>query len=521
MTSPEFATVTGPAYDNRGPLSPMPGEVRFAPVRLDERTAPVHSGAVRTVRARFDRQGDLLHGAPPRPVELWPGVWRVTLPDGESWEARVEAGETVTLAGLRGFVPGPAEVVQTVAVRGVVVESLPAGADPVASWASDTLTLRLPEPPAGQAGRGIASVTGADGVATVTYTDGATDTFALPRAEDGHTPVLDWDGTRLTVDGIPGPDLRGPAPSVEWDGDRLVVDGASSPPLTSTVPGPAPVVQWQGDRLSVGGELGPPLTSTEPGPTTTLSIGTVQTGEAAAASITGDAPEQTLSLTLPRGERGPTGALITAAPGGITSAGRPDIPNTIPDPDVRTQANAAPSGTLFISTDGPQGAWVWQRRGTAWVVIDGDTGWRDCSTDITHPSTPEAQDFFFLRRMGGVVYAQYTPLSHNGVGLPSGKYGWAAPPGFAHFTEQHSGRRMMGAHFSTLYMRDFPAGGYAENPTNAAPRGLFGINIDNQDRNFSRAPFFLSKQPGNTGGGMISYPTDEDWPATLPGTPTT
>jgi hypothetical protein len=38
-----------------------------------------------------------------------------------------------------------------------------------------------------------------------------------------------------------------------------------------------------------------------PGPANSLSIGTVTTGPAAAATITGDAPTQTLDLTLPRG----------------------------------------------------------------------------------------------------------------------------------------------------------------------------------------------------------------------------
>ncbi len=46
----------------------------------------------------------------------------------------------------------------------------------------------------------------------------------------------------------------------------------------------------------------------EPGPANTLTIGTVEGGEAAAASITGDSPHQTLNLTLPIGPKGDTGA---------------------------------------------------------------------------------------------------------------------------------------------------------------------------------------------------------------------
>lgn len=49
----------------------------------------------------------------------------------------------------------------------------------------------------------------------------------------------------------------------------------------------------------------------ETGATNSLSIGTVTTGEAgsqASATITGDAPNQTLNLTIPKGDKGDTGA---------------------------------------------------------------------------------------------------------------------------------------------------------------------------------------------------------------------
>ena len=38
-----------------------------------------------------------------------------------------------------------------------------------------------------------------------------------------------------------------------------------------------------------------------------LTIGTVETGEEASASITGNPPKQELNLVLPRGEQGPQG----------------------------------------------------------------------------------------------------------------------------------------------------------------------------------------------------------------------
>ena len=56
--------------------------------------------------------------------------------------------------------------------------------------------------------------------------------------------------------------------------------------------------------LPAKGEKGDPG---EPGPANTLSIGTVQKGSTAAATITGTAPNQTLNLTLPKGDKGDTG----------------------------------------------------------------------------------------------------------------------------------------------------------------------------------------------------------------------
>ena len=40
------------------------------------------------------------------------------------------------------------------------------------------------------------------------------------------------------------------------------------------------------------------------GPANTLSIGTVEKGDEASATITGEAPNQTLNLVLPKGDQG-------------------------------------------------------------------------------------------------------------------------------------------------------------------------------------------------------------------------
>ncbi|WP_297742060.1 hypothetical protein [uncultured Tessaracoccus sp.] len=56
----------------------------------------------------------------------------------------------------------------------------------------------------------------------------------------GPAPVITWQGTKIVVDGKPGPDLRGmvgktgpqgPAPVITWQGTKIVVDGKPGPDL--------------------------------------------------------------------------------------------------------------------------------------------------------------------------------------------------------------------------------------------------------------------------------------------------
>ena len=110
-----------------------------------------------------------------------------------------------------------------------------------------------------------------------------------------------------------------------------------------------------------------------PGPPNSLAIGTVTTGapgSAAAASVTGTAPSQTLNLTIPTGATGAVSAWEYYA------AGRPDVVGTL-DAAALAWRNAAPSGSTFYSTDGPQGAWVWRKRGATWVCVEDDAAVTD------------------------------------------------------------------------------------------------------------------------------------------------
>lgn len=77
------------------------------------------------------------------------------------------------------------------------------------------------------------------------------------RGPVGPAPTVTWDGTRMVVDGKPGPDLKGvpgPLPTITWDGARLIVDGQPGPDLQ----GP------KGDRGSTGPAVNPSWTTYTP-----------------------------------------------------------------------------------------------------------------------------------------------------------------------------------------------------------------------------------------------------------------
>ena len=297
-------------------------------------------------------------------------------------------------------------------------EDLPSAVDLVAR--AEALVARIESGEfRGEAGRGVASITAEGETATVRYTDGSVSTLTLPSGpagepgrdgvdgkpgadgrdgqdgQDGRTPALSWQGTALAVDGVPGPDLRGPAGK---DG-RAGVDGSAG---RDGAPGPAP----------------------------SIKIGTVTSGITPSATITGTSPDLTLGLVLPKGDRGDKGE--TGAPGVVSSAssyvlvgpGRPDTPSTtagvIPSPDT------TPVGAEYRSTDGANvGAWTWRKRpGNVWAVVDGDTGWRRLDGSTTYPPTSDARGFLARRTSQGVAYQWQTYLNSGVV------QGWKVPSGF-------------------------------------------------------------------------------------------
>ena len=300
-------------------------------------------------------------------------------------------------------------------------EDLPSAVDLVAR--AEALVSRLESGEfTGAAGRGVASITAEGETATVRYTDGSVSTLPLPRGPegapgrdgaDGHTPSLSWQGSALAVDGVPGPDLRGPAGKDGADGE----DGA---------PGPAP----------------------------SIKIGAVTSGSTPSATIKGTSPDLTLGLVLPKGDRGDRGE--TGAPGVVSSAssyvivgpGRPDQPATT----AGTITGAEPVGAEYRSTDGAQvGAYVWMKRpGGKWEVTVGDTGWRKIvSAELT-------SGFIFMRRthigvrvtLRGGAWDTFSPTRHvvggaGGLVLTTMPVGWqATAPQVALYT--HAGSYAIG-----------------------------------------------------------------------------
>ncbi|MCQ9367343.1 hypothetical protein NQ036_03660 [Brevibacterium sp. 91QC2O2] len=55
--------------------------------------------------------------------------------------------------------------------------------------------------------------------------------------DDGHSPVITFDGTKIVVDGTAGPDLKGKpgdagkSPKVTMNGTKIVIDGVEGPDL--------------------------------------------------------------------------------------------------------------------------------------------------------------------------------------------------------------------------------------------------------------------------------------------------
>lgn len=106
--------------------------------------------------------------------------------------------------------------------------------------------------------------------------------------------------------GIQGP--KGEQGEKGEKGDSFIYDDFT-PEQLEALRGPQGIVGPQGIQGLKGdiGKTGPQGPQGEVGPTNSLSIGNVTKGNEASATITGQAPNQTLNLVLPKGDKGEAG----------------------------------------------------------------------------------------------------------------------------------------------------------------------------------------------------------------------
>ena len=303
--------------------------------------------------------------------------------------------------------------------------------------------------------------------------------------------VLGWDGSALVwTDGGTGEGSQGPAGTVTVG---TVTTGAAGSQATVTNTGtPSAAVL---DFTIPRGSPGTPG-STPANPEFTATASTLAAGSSATASVTGTYPALNLALGIPRGADG-TGGGGSALQ--IVAAGRPDITSTM---DAATQAavSAATVGTEFVSTSGDQGAWVWRRRTTGWVCVDGDTGVRA----LLRPGS--STDALMLRRIGATVSCTMGTI--DGRNLSGWSWGITIS-GFNTVTDAHHG-----------FIPDaaIPGAVYADGKY-AIPVVLIALPMIDSGVIQLRAnePVDAGKLTRMRAEPLI-WNTSDSWPSTLPGT---
>jgi hypothetical protein len=237
------------------------------------------------------------------------------------------------------------------------------------------------------------------------------------------------------------------------------------------------LTRGDGTVVSAGDVRGP---AGADGVSATLEL-SAQTGEPGTEVVVdnlGTPQAANYRLTIPRGATG------SAAPWMRLAAGRPDIPGTL-DPDTLAWRNAAPSGSTFYSTDGPQGAWVWRKRGSSWVCVEGDTGWRRYDPPLIGDQF--ANVAFFIRRANSQVTLS---LQFDGAVTASVTYASYIPTGYKY-------RYRISANYVPI--TSTAAGGY-----------IYLIENGN---------LYLRGYATGAVRTELPWSTTEAWPTTLPGTP--
>lgn len=158
---------------------------------------------------------------------------------------------------------------------------------------------------------------------------------------------------------------------------------------------------------------------------------------------------------------------------------------------------AAPVSSYYTDTAGTVGAWRWQKRtgagNTGWVVVDGDTGWRDVASLLANGWTATAGALTLARRGNTVTLAS----NHNGLN-PAAKTGSV-------FMFLPSGFRPMPFSSTPLNYRAMGNGFESGSET---PRKIVAQSDGALTQGTATSTITFS----------ISWSTGDPWPATLPGT---
>ena len=294
-----------------------------------------------------------------------------------------------------------------------------------------------------QGEQGVQGIQGEQGVAGQDGAQGAQGEQGVAGADgqDGADGVNGTNGTNGTngVDGADGTDGR----EIELQKDLYYIQWrfVGEPGWRNLIA----YSDLKGEKGDTGATGATGLTGAT-GPANTLSIGSVTKPAdcTPTASITGTAPNQTLNLGIPGlPNGGTTGQVLTknssadcdavwANTNVIIGAGRPDISASM-DAGTQAKVTSATSGTEFRSTDGPQGAWVWMKQGSKWVVTSGDTGWKShvrMKEELQAATGNTGQHDVFVRRMGQEVMfniAGTNPSGPTTVSLPAWVPLWMRP----------------------------------------------------------------------------------------------
>lgn len=132
-------------------------------------------------------------------------------------------------------------------------------------------------------------------------------------------------------------------------------------------------------------------------------------------------PGRDSTVPGPAGPPGSPGAIATPDTYLIVGPGRPDQPTTTGG----VITGSEPVGAEYRSSDGASvGAWVWRKRPTGWVVVDGDTGWVELSSVTDTADT--SQFLFAIRRVNTMVHVRvqvpegYTGGDKQQITIPVG-----------------------------------------------------------------------------------------------------